>query len=136
MNDSSVDNVEGEIFESKSECRKRKAMDDCDDEITKRQRISHSEDADQPGTSTRTSQNKNDDENSSNSSIGNSSSENSKESLNTKFRRGEDIPSDLDLGSNDGSADTEGSNDNNDDEDDGDWNMMGAALEREFLGME
>lgn len=52
-----------------------------------------------------------------------------------KFRRGEDLPSDLDLGSHD-SGDTEGSNNDNDDEDDGDWNMMGAALEREFLGME
>lgn len=49
-----------------------------------------------------------------------------------KFRRGDDLPSDLDIGSNNGD-----SSDQNDDEgDDGDWNMMGAALEREFLGLE
>lgn len=49
-----------------------------------------------------------------------------------KFRRGEDLPSDLDMGSNCGSdASTSG-----DDQDDGDWNMMGAALEREFLGLD
>lgn len=48
-----------------------------------------------------------------------------------KFRRGGNLPSDLDDGEN--SADSS----NNDDlEDDGDWNMMGAALEREFLGLE
>ncbi|EDW92560.1 RNA polymerase II subunit A C-terminal domain phosphatase [Drosophila yakuba] len=47
-----------------------------------------------------------------------------------KFRRGEDLPSDLELGSDSNSEkDPE-------DEDDGEWNMMGAALEREFLGLE
>lgn len=50
-----------------------------------------------------------------------------------RFRRGEDLPSDLDIGSECGSA---GSNDPIDEDDDGDWNMMGAALEREFLGLE
>lgn len=44
---------------------------------------------------------------------------------------GENLPSDLELGSN-----SEGSEDPIDEEDDGDWNMMGAALEREFLGLE
>lgn len=49
-----------------------------------------------------------------------------------KFRRGCDLPSDLDC-EGDNSADSS----NNDDlEDDGDWNMMGAALEREFLGLD
>lgn len=42
-------------------------------------------------------------------------------------------PLDLDMGSNENSAD---SSEGNDDGDDGDWNMMGAALEREFLGLE
>ncbi|XP_037712510.1 RNA polymerase II subunit A C-terminal domain phosphatase [Drosophila subpulchrella] len=47
-----------------------------------------------------------------------------------KFRRGEDLPSDLEIGSDSNSEkDPE-------DEDDGEWNMMGAALEREFLGLE
>lgn len=50
----------------------------------------------------------------------------------TKFRRGEALPSDLDLGENE-SADSPGSEDPPDEIDDGDWNMMGAALEREFL---
>lgn len=50
-----------------------------------------------------------------------------------RFRRGEDLPSDLDIGSECGSV---GSNDPIDEDDDGDWNMMGAALEREFLGLE
>lgn len=50
----------------------------------------------------------------------------------TKFRRGGDLPSDLDMGSDIGS---DGSDDPKDD-DDGDWNMMGAALEREFLGLD
>ncbi|XP_017061840.1 RNA polymerase II subunit A C-terminal domain phosphatase [Drosophila ficusphila] len=47
-----------------------------------------------------------------------------------KFRRGEKLPSDLEMGSDSNSEkDPE-------DEDDGEWNMMGAALEREFLGLE
>lgn len=50
-----------------------------------------------------------------------------------KFRRGCDLPSDLDMGEDDNSAD---SSNNEDFEDDGDWNMMGAALEREFLGLD
>lgn len=49
-----------------------------------------------------------------------------------KFRRGCDLPSDLDC-EGDNSAD---SSNNDDFEDDGDWNMMGAALEREFLGLD
>ncbi|XP_055536384.1 RNA polymerase II subunit A C-terminal domain phosphatase [Wyeomyia smithii] len=53
------------------------------------------------------------------------------ESPSAKFRRGGDLPSDLDMGSN-----SEGSDDPIDDVDDGDWNMMGAALEREFLGLD
>ncbi|XP_055919788.1 RNA polymerase II subunit A C-terminal domain phosphatase [Eupeodes corollae] len=59
-----------------------------------------------------------------------SSAEDEDEMPSTKFRRGEHLPSDLDIGSesNDGS-------DPQDNEDDGDWNMMGAALEREFLGL-
>jgi len=45
-----------------------------------------------------------------------------------KFRRGEDLPTDLEIGSDPNSEkDLE-------DEDDGEWDMMGAALEREFLG--
>ncbi|XP_069672382.1 RNA polymerase II subunit A C-terminal domain phosphatase isoform X1 [Periplaneta americana] len=47
-----------------------------------------------------------------------------------KFRRGEALPSDLDLGEEEDSC---GSDEPPDDIDDGDWNMMGAALEREFL---
>nr|CAD7448775.1 unnamed protein product [Timema bartmani] len=47
-----------------------------------------------------------------------------------KFRRGEALPSDLDLGEEEDSV---GSNDPPDEVDDGDWNMMGAELEREFL---
>lgn len=37
------------------------------------------------------------------------------------------------MGDGDNSAD---SSNNEDYEDDGDWNMMGAALEREFLGLD
>lgn len=51
----------------------------------------------------------------------------------SRFRRGADLPSDLDMGSDCGSA---ASAEPADDEDDGDWNQMGAALEREFLGLE
>ncbi|XP_058834054.1 RNA polymerase II subunit A C-terminal domain phosphatase [Topomyia yanbarensis] len=61
----------------------------------------------------------------------NLSSEDEDESPSAKFRRGGDLPSDLDMGSN-----SEGSEDPIDDVDDGDWNMMGAALEREFLGLD
>ncbi|XP_037821914.1 RNA polymerase II subunit A C-terminal domain phosphatase [Lucilia sericata] len=50
-----------------------------------------------------------------------------------KFRRGGNLPSDLEMGS-DSNDDSDGNNP--DEEDDGDWNMMGAALEREFLGLE
>lgn len=53
------------------------------------------------------------------------------ESPSAKFRRGCALPSDLDMGSN-----SEGSEEPLDDVDDGDWNMMGAALEREFLGLD
>lgn len=49
----------------------------------------------------------------------------------TKFRRGEALPSDLDLGENE--SESQGSEEPPDETDDGDWNMMGAALEREFL---
>lgn len=46
---------------------------------------------------------------------------------------GGNLPSDFELGSDS----NDGSDGNNpDEEDDGDWNMMGAALEREFLGLE
>jgi len=47
----------------------------------------------------------------------------------TKFRRGEPLSSDIDLG--DDSQD--GSRDSQDDGDDSTWTLMGAALEREFL---
>ncbi|KRT84510.1 hypothetical protein AMK59_1798 [Oryctes borbonicus] len=47
----------------------------------------------------------------------------------TKFRRGEKLDSDLDIGD----SNSEGSLDPPDDVEDGEWNMMGAALEREFL---
>lgn len=50
-----------------------------------------------------------------------------------KFRRGEDIADALDVepqGSDDEDSD---SFEAPDEEDEGEWNMMGAALEREFL---
>ena len=47
----------------------------------------------------------------------------------TKFRRGEALPSDIEFGDDDSC----GSDDPPDEIDDGEWNMMGAALEREFL---
>lgn len=47
-----------------------------------------------------------------------------------KFRRGEELSSDLEFG---GESNSEGSVEAPDEIDDGDWNMMGAALEREFL---
>lgn len=47
-----------------------------------------------------------------------------------KFRRGE-WPSDMEDNSS-----SKGSNEPPDDVDDGEWNMMGAALEREFLGLD
>nr|XP_050865441.1 RNA polymerase II subunit A C-terminal domain phosphatase isoform X1 [Vespula vulgaris]XP_050865442.1 RNA polymerase II subunit A C-terminal domain phosphatase isoform X1 [Vespula vulgaris] len=50
--------------------------------------------------------------------------------LTTRFRRGEDLPDDLDLGDNSqDSVDLEPI----ENEDDREWNAMGAALEREFL---
>lgn len=48
----------------------------------------------------------------------------------TKFRRGEQLDSDLDIGQD---SNSEGSIEAPDEMDDGEWNMMGAALEREFL---
>ncbi|PSN32086.1 hypothetical protein C0J52_19241 [Blattella germanica] len=47
----------------------------------------------------------------------------------TKFRRGEALPSDVEFGDDE----SFGSEEPPDEIDDGDWNMMGAALEREFL---
>lgn len=49
----------------------------------------------------------------------------------TRFRRGEDLPDDLDLGDN--SQDSVEDLEIMDNEDDREWNAMGAALEREFL---
>lgn len=46
-----------------------------------------------------------------------------------KFRRGEPLPSDLDLGENS----QEDTQDSEEDADDSAWTLMGAALEREFL---
>lgn len=48
----------------------------------------------------------------------------------TRFRRGEDLPDDLDLGEN--SQDSIG-DPPEDDGDEREWNALGAALEREFL---
>ncbi|XP_076244842.1 RNA polymerase II subunit A C-terminal domain phosphatase Fcp1 isoform X2 [Calliopsis andreniformis] len=49
----------------------------------------------------------------------------------TRFRRGEDLPDDLDLGDN--SQDSVEDLELGDNEDEREWNAMGAALEREFL---
>ncbi|XP_017788336.1 PREDICTED: RNA polymerase II subunit A C-terminal domain phosphatase [Habropoda laboriosa] len=49
----------------------------------------------------------------------------------TRFRRGENLPDDLDLGDN--SQDSIEDLEIMDNEDDREWNEMGAALEREFL---
>uniref|UniRef100_A0A182JTN3 RNA polymerase II subunit A C-terminal domain phosphatase n=1 Tax=Anopheles christyi TaxID=43041 RepID=A0A182JTN3_9DIPT len=70
-------------------------------------------------------------ENNDENSQTNASSDDEDQSPSAKFRRGENLPSDLDMGSN-----SEGSQEPIDDVDDGDWNMMGAALEREFLGLD
>lgn len=53
------------------------------------------------------------------------------ESPSARFRRGCDLPSDLDMGSDY----SEGSQDPVDDDDE-EWVSMGSALEREFLGLE
>lgn len=53
------------------------------------------------------------------------------ETQSARFRRGCDLPSDLDMGSDN----SQGSQDPIDD-DDGEWVSMGSALEREFLGLE
>lgn len=49
-----------------------------------------------------------------------------------RFRRGCDLPSDLDMSD----QDSQGSQDPIDEDDDGKWVSMGSALEREFLGLE
>ena len=54
------------------------------------------------------------------------------ESPSIKFRRGESIEDVLDMDQED-TQDSEGSLEPPDEVDDGEWNMMGAALEREFL---
>ncbi|KAJ8929197.1 hypothetical protein NQ314_018146 [Rhamnusium bicolor] len=54
------------------------------------------------------------------------------ESPSIKFRRGESIEDILDMDQED-TQDSEGSLEPPDEVDDGEWNMMGAALEREFL---
>lgn len=50
----------------------------------------------------------------------------------TRFRRGEPLPDDLDLGDQ-GSQDSVEIDDPAEEDDDREWNAMGAALEREFL---
>ncbi|XP_046662876.1 LOW QUALITY PROTEIN: RNA polymerase II subunit A C-terminal domain phosphatase-like [Homalodisca vitripennis] len=54
--------------------------------------------------------------------------ESDNESLGDKFRRGGELPSDVEI-----NDDSVGSEEPPDEISDGDWNMMGAALEREFL---
>lgn len=51
----------------------------------------------------------------------------------SRFRRGEALPSD---GPDASDSDTCGSREPPDEGDDGQWNLMGAALEREFLGLD
>lgn len=73
------------------------------------------------------------DDNNSENEKSSTDDESADESPSAKFRRGcGKSPSDLGMGSNCGSDGSE----SNDEGDDGDWNMMGAALEREFLGLE
>lgn len=72
-------------------------------------------------------------ENSQSQTDKNNSSSSDDEIPSAKFRRGGDLPSDLDMGSD---QDSVGSDPPIDEDDDGDWNMMGAALEREFLGLD
>lgn len=55
------------------------------------------------------------------------------ESPSVKFRRGEDLDDDMIDMDPEETQDSEGSLDPPDEVDDGEWNMMGAALEREFL---
>ncbi|KAI9582783.1 RNA polymerase II subunit A C-terminal domain phosphatase [Glossina fuscipes] len=78
-------------------------------------------------------ENEAEDENENKSSTDDNRDDEDDEMPSEKFRRGEDLPSDLEIGSDS----NDNSDDNNpDEEDDGEWNMMGAALEREFLGLE
>lgn len=55
------------------------------------------------------------------------------ESPSVKFRRGESLDYDMIDMEPEETQDSEGSLDPPDEVDDGEWNMMGAALEREFL---
>lgn len=54
----------------------------------------------------------------------------SDDDLAARFRRGGDLPDDLDLGDNSQDSVDDLEEDN---EDDREWNALGAALEREFL---
>lgn len=54
------------------------------------------------------------------------------ESPSVKFRRGESVDDVLDMDQDD-TQDSDNSLEPPDEVDDGEWNMMGAALEREFL---
>lgn len=127
------DNSELDVEDGECSKRKRRASEDLDSELPKKKYNLLDDNA---GSSTSNIEANADSSSSSSGSSNSSKDDEDEESPADKFRRGEDLPSDLDLGSNDGSADSAGSNENNDDEDDGDWNMMGAALEREFLGMD
>lgn len=55
----------------------------------------------------------------------------SDDDLVARFRRGGELPDDLDLGDN--SQDSVDDFEEDDNEDDREWNALGAALEREFL---
>lgn len=55
------------------------------------------------------------------------------ESPSVKFRRGENLDDDMIDMEPDDTQDSDGSLEPPDEVDDGEWNMMGAALEREFL---
>lgn len=50
-----------------------------------------------------------------------------------KFRRGEKLDSDLEISQDESQGSVDSDDPPDDDGDDREWNMMGAALEREFL---
>ena len=61
----------------------------------------------------------------------NDSDDDDDDDLVARFRRGGELPDDLDLGDN--SQDSVDDFEEEDNEDDREWNALGAALEREFL---
>ena len=149
MSDCDIADMEAEVEDTTSESESDNVPPEAERPSRKRRRSGEKE-PEKPPVTVDISGNGEDENSDQSGKSGKSSDEDEEESPSAKFRRGkrdlksaeiqlnfsisgEEISSEFEIDSNDSvdSVEEAGSGD-----DDGEWNMMGAALEREFLGMD